>query len=159
MLITIDTSAIIAVITHESSRDHMIDVSTGHQLIAPTSIHWELGNAFSGMLKKARITLPEIALCLQTYRAIPIRLIDVSVYDALTTSKKHRMYAYDAYLIECAKQYAAALLTLDKASGDFRKPSYHLAGLFARLRCCGSPNIVHYAQAPRLEDEQKSCAI
>ena len=43
--------------------------------------------------------------------------------------------------------------------GDFRKPSHHLAGLFTRLRCCGSPNIVHYAQAPRLEDEQKSCAI
>ena len=43
--------------------------------------------------------------------------------------------------------------------GDFQAPSYHLAGLFARLWCCGSPNIVHYAGVPRLEDKQKSCAI
>lgn len=103
MLITIDTSVIIAVVTHESSRDYAIAVSAGHQLIAPTSIHWELGNAFSSMMKKARITLPETALCLRAYRAIPIHLIDVSVYEALKTAKKHRMYAHDAYLITCAK--------------------------------------------------------
>ena len=43
--------------------------------------------------------------------------------------------------------------------GDFQKSPYHIAGLFARLRCCGSPNTVYYARVPCLEDEQKSCAI
>jgi len=51
--ITIDTSAIVAVITNESSKGQIITATKGASLIAPDSIHWEIGNAFSSMFKES----------------------------------------------------------------------------------------------------------
>lgn len=52
MNIVIDTSAILAVILNEPERGRIIEMVSESSLIGPGSIPWEIGNAFSAMLKK-----------------------------------------------------------------------------------------------------------
>jgi len=57
MNLVVDTSVIIAVITNEEHKRQLINLSKGADLIAPPSLHWEIGNAFSAMFKRKRISL------------------------------------------------------------------------------------------------------
>ncbi len=52
MDIVLDTSVIIAVIANEPEKRVLIRLTKGAELIAPQSVHWEIGNAFSAMLKR-----------------------------------------------------------------------------------------------------------
>ena len=45
---------------------------------------------------------------------IPLRLVEIDLFKALEISDKFNIYAYDAYFLECAKNYNSPLLTLDK---------------------------------------------
>jgi predicted nucleic acid-binding protein len=114
MLITIDTSALIAVVTYEPGRDRALELTAGRSLIAPSSVHWEMGNAFSAMIKRGRATLKQATACLDAYSEIPIKLVEVNLNQALALVSKHRIYAYDAYLLVCAMQSNSPLLTLDQ---------------------------------------------
>jgi hypothetical protein len=51
MDIVIDTSALLAVIIAEPERERIIKLTSGHTLIGPGSIPWEIGNAVSGWLR------------------------------------------------------------------------------------------------------------
>lgn len=115
MEIVIDTSAIIGVITNEQKKAELIDITNAVNLIAPASIHFEIGNAFSAMLKRQRIDLKQAAGALAIYRSIPIRLVDVELEESLRIASQLNVYAYDAYLIRCAEKYHCALLTLDRS--------------------------------------------
>ncbi len=57
MDVVIDTSALVAVIVGEPEKDKIVELTTGHTLIGPGSIPWEVGNAFSAMFKKGRLTV------------------------------------------------------------------------------------------------------
>jgi predicted nucleic acid-binding protein len=113
MNITIDTSALIAVIGNEASRERIIEVTQGYSLCAPASVHWEIGNAFSAMFKRKKISPKQAKLALTAYREIPIKYIDVPLEQTLEISSSQNIYAYDAYLIQCAQQTSTSLLTLD----------------------------------------------
>ena len=113
MYITIDTSALIAVIGNEDSKPAIIEITTGCSLYAPASIHWEIGNAFSAMFKRKHSSIELAQQALKAYREIPIKFIDVSLDQALDISHSLNIYAYDAYLIQCALQTSTPLLTLD----------------------------------------------
>jgi predicted nucleic acid-binding protein len=115
MEIVIDTSAIIAVITNAPEKAELIAATNKVDLIAPASIHYEIGNAFSAMLKRQRIDLKQAAEALAIYRSIPIRLVDVELDESLKIASRLNVYAYDAYLIRCAEKYHCALLTLDRS--------------------------------------------
>jgi len=113
MDITIDTSALIAVITDEPKKSRIIELTVGVNLISPHLVHWEIGNAFSAMLKRNRIILSQAQACIALYRQIPIRFIDVSLYQTIERAGQLKIYAYDAYLIQCALQTQTSLLTID----------------------------------------------
>jgi predicted nucleic acid-binding protein len=113
MKIVLDASTIIAVITNEASKTNIIAATVDAELIAPDSIHWEIGNALSAMFKKRFITLEQALSALEIYEKIPIRFVGIELEDALTIASSFGIYAYDAYLIECALKYKAPLLTLD----------------------------------------------
>ena len=115
MDITIDTSTLLAVVCGEPSRERAIEVTTGHTLVAPSSLHWEIGNALSAMVKRQRITSFQANACIDVYLKIPIRLFDVDLKQAMGLVKKLRTYAYDAYMLVCAQQIGTPLLTLDDA--------------------------------------------
>lgn len=97
MDIVVDTCALIAVITDEPERIRIIELTKGNTLIGPGSIPWEIGNAFSAMFKRNRLTLEEARKGFEIFKNIPIRYIDPDFADAVSISKQTNMYAYDAY--------------------------------------------------------------
>ena len=118
MDLVIDTSAIIAVIVGEPEREGIIQATTGHSLIGPGSIPWEVGNAFSAMFKRDRLTLEEALKGLAIFTSIPLRYVEPDFDMALEISKKADLYAYDAYFLACAIRHKAPLLTLDRKLKD-----------------------------------------
>ncbi|MCU7928655.1 MAG: type II toxin-antitoxin system VapC family toxin [Candidatus Thiodiazotropha sp. (ex Dulcina madagascariensis)] len=114
MNITIDTSALIAVVGNEESKAKLVELTVGYSLCAPPSVHWEVGNAFSAMFKRGSATIESARAAIAAYQEIPIRFIEVSLEKALELSSRLNIYAYDAYLVQCSLQTSTALLTLDR---------------------------------------------
>jgi predicted nucleic acid-binding protein len=114
MDIVIDTSALIAVIVDDPERNTIIKLTAGNTLIGPGSIPWEIGNAFSAMFKRQRLTLDEAQKGLMIFEGIPLRYIKPDFVNSVAISKQTNMYAYDAYFIDCAIRQKAPLLTLDR---------------------------------------------
>ncbi len=121
MELIVDTSVLIAVLTGEPTRDHLIARTQGAELVAPGSVHWEVGNTFSALVKRRRLTLAEVQAALVAYAQIPIRFVDVELAAALELADRFGLYAYDAYLMACARRQRAPLLTLDTRLGRAAK--------------------------------------
>ncbi|MCR4407264.1 MAG: type II toxin-antitoxin system VapC family toxin [Anaerolineae bacterium] len=121
MDIVVDTSTLIAVIADEPEKEALIELTTGANLIAPHSVHWEIGNAFSAMLRRGRITVEQAIQAVQVYQRIPIRFVDVELEETLKIVDALGIYAYDAYLIRCAQKYKSPLLSLDRNLVDATK--------------------------------------
>ena len=114
MDIVIDTSVVIAVIANEPEKDTLVELTKGADLIAPYSVHWEIGNAFSAMLRRKRIRVEQAIIAVKLYRKIPIRFVDVELEESLKMADTLGVYAYDAYLIRCALKYKSPLISLDR---------------------------------------------
>ena len=112
--VVVDTSAIIAVIANEPERIAIIEVTKGALLVSPSSVYWEVGNAFSAMLRRGRTNFEKIEEALAIFRTIPIRFVDVELEKSLKIAKETNSYCYDAYLLRCSQKYHAPLITLDK---------------------------------------------
>ena len=113
MDIVIDTSALLAVIVAEPERGKIIELTVGQTLIGPGSIPWEIGNAFSAMLKQQRLGLAEVQEGLRIFETIPLRLVKIDMKKALSIAGEAKTYAYDAYFIDCAVRLSAPLLSWD----------------------------------------------
>jgi predicted nucleic acid-binding protein len=113
MEIVIDTSAILAVIGEQPEKGELVRLTRGAMLVAPPSVHWEVGNALSAMFKRKAIGLDEALKLLESYAAIPIRLTDLALKQAVELASRLNIYAYDAYVIACAVNQRAPILTLD----------------------------------------------
>jgi len=113
MDIVIDTSVIIAVVCNESKRDALIEITRGARLLAPHSVHWEVGNALSAMLRRNRIGLEQALQVIAAYSQIPIRFVDAELGETLAIAARFGLYAYDAYLVRCALRHGAPLLSLN----------------------------------------------
>lgn len=111
--VVIDASAVIAVVTNEPHKASLIRLTEGAELISPFSLPVEVGNAFSAMFKRKRISLEEAKSATAAYQQIPIRLTEIDLGRALELSHQLEIYAYDAYLIACSLQFRAPLLTVD----------------------------------------------
>jgi predicted nucleic acid-binding protein len=116
--VIVDASVVIAVVTDEAHKPALIGMTEGAELISPASLPVELGNAFSAMFKRGRISLAEAKAAIEAYQQIPIRLTAIDLAHAIELSHQLRIYAYDAYLIACGLRHRAALLTLDRGLRD-----------------------------------------
>jgi len=114
MEIIVDASVLIAVVVNEPNKQQLVEITREAELIAPLSVHWEIGNAFSAMLKHQRVTLAQAIEAIEAYAKIPVRFVEVELVDSLTLADELELYAYDAYLLRCAVKYRSPLLTLDK---------------------------------------------
>src|SRR5579862_488793 len=113
MKLVVDTSIIIAVLANEPAKKKLIKLTKGAELIAPMSVHWEIGNAFSAMLKRKGIDISKVIKAMQIYDSISITFVDVDLEESLLIADKLNIYAYDAYLITCALKNHCQLITLD----------------------------------------------
>jgi predicted nucleic acid-binding protein len=112
--LVVDTSVIIAVISAEATRDSLIRAARGAELVAPASVHWEVGNAVAALIKRRLATRDQAVSLLSAYAEVPLRLMEVDLVTALELAADYNLYAYDAYVLTCALSQRAALLTLDK---------------------------------------------
>jgi predicted nucleic acid-binding protein len=115
MNVVVDTSVLIAVIVNENEKSKLIELTGGMDLLAPASVHWEIGNALAAMFKRGRITGNQIREILEAYFQIPVRFVDVDLEFSLQIASEHDLYAYDAYIIACASENRCSLISLDKA--------------------------------------------
>jgi len=113
MEVVVDASVLIAVITNEKEKERLVAMTNEAELIAPLSVHWEIGNAFSSLLKRKRLTIDEALQAIEVYLQIPVRFVEVELTDSLELANEFGIYAYDAYLLRCAEKYRLPLLTLD----------------------------------------------
>lgn len=97
--IVVDTSVIIAVILNEATKLILVELTRDVPLIAPRSLPWEMGNAFSAMFKRQRLSVAEATRSFQIYQHLPISLVEVSFETALHLSAQLNIYAYDADLL------------------------------------------------------------
>ena len=67
------------------------------------------------MLKRRRASLTQVRAMLAAYAKIPVRFLEVDLGVALELADEFGLYAYDAYLLACARAQRAPLLTLDQA--------------------------------------------
>jgi predicted nucleic acid-binding protein len=113
--VVIDASVTLAVLTSEPERAAIVKITQEANLIAPASVHWEVGNALSALIKRWRLTLAQTRDAIQGYLRIPIRFMEVDLTECLELTASHDLYAYDAYLLTCARSQRTPLLSLDKA--------------------------------------------
>jgi predicted nucleic acid-binding protein len=79
---------------------------------APT-LPWEIGNGLSALFKRKRLDLEQAKMALKSFHKIPLRLGDIDPEVAVELANEQDIYAYDAYVLECARKYRTPLLSLD----------------------------------------------
>ncbi|MFT5145260.1 MAG: putative nucleic acid-binding protein, partial [Thalassolituus oleivorans] len=88
------------------------------ELIAPPSLGWEVGNALSAAVRRKRITAAQASQAFRHFGDIPVRIADIDVVEAVQLSFDRGIFAYDAYIIQCALRYRTPLLTLDRRQAE-----------------------------------------
>ena len=113
MKIIADTNTFIAVALNETEKDRIIQLTEGHDLIAPDVLPFEIGNALTAMMKKRSLKKKEVVSAWEVVQKIPVDLRNTDIKSALRIAIKFNIYAYDAYFLECAENLRSPLLTLD----------------------------------------------
>lgn len=111
--IAVDTSTIMAVILNEPSKPELLERTRGAELLSAPTLPWEVGNSLTALFKRARIDLDQAKGALESFREIAVRLAEIDLATCVEMAKEQGIYAYDAYMIECARKYGAPLLSLD----------------------------------------------
>lgn len=62
---------------------------------------------------KTQTTIRNQTAAIEIHEQIQINLIDIDLKQALDIVDRHKVYAYDAYMIACALNRNCPLLTLD----------------------------------------------
>lgn len=121
MRIVVDTSVVIAVIADEPEKAKLIELTKDSVIVAPPSIRWEIGNAFSAMLKRSRINLEQAVEAIDIYETISLEMVEIDLAEAIKLAGKYNIYAYDAYILQCALENDLPLISLDRNLIDIAK--------------------------------------
>lgn len=82
-----------------------------------------IGEVLAATIKRHRIGTRQIRQALAAYGEIPLRLIEVDLESSLQMVVEHRLYAYDAYVIACARRQRCGLLALDQGLLQAAQPT------------------------------------
>jgi predicted nucleic acid-binding protein len=121
MRIVIDASIVVAVLLNEPQKAAIVEFTKGTEVISPTSLPWEVGNAISANVRKKRITHEQAIQAIQDYHKIDVRLVDIDIEESIRISNQYHIYAYDAYVLLCAMIFKAPLFCLDEGMGNLAK--------------------------------------
>lgn len=114
MKVVADTNTFLAVALDEPEKPVIIRATLGHQLLAPEILPFEVGNALTAMMKKRVLEPHELPPAWDAVQKIPVELHRSNIRRALKIAGQFKIYAYDAYFIECALTTGSPLLTLDR---------------------------------------------
>jgi predicted nucleic acid-binding protein len=118
MDITVDTSVIMAVVLNEPTKSSLIQATEAADLLSAPSLVWEVGNALLALFRRRRLNWVQADVALESFRQIPIRYPAIDLDAAVKLAEGHSIYAYDAYILECARRYGTPLLSLDGLQCD-----------------------------------------
>ena len=114
MRMIVDTSAILCVLLNQEDKGKIVLKTQNAILMAPASLHWEIGNALSSLIKRKKLSEKLGLDVIEEFAKIPIQSVDVDMKMVISLVGKHSIYAYDAYMIISAKQNKIPILSLDK---------------------------------------------
>lgn len=114
MEIVTDASAFLAVILNESDREWVVNKTIGCKAMSPEILPYEIGNALIAVRKKGRLTDKETLTAFDIFQRIPVRLLPVNISKALKIAIQLKMYAYDAYYLQCCTENNLPLISLDE---------------------------------------------
>lgn len=115
MNMVIDTSSIIASVMRGPERDALVEAATGHVLISPGFVRWEICHAFSIMMRQKGIDAGEAMKGMEILEQIPLRYVEVDMTQVLSIASRLKGVAADAFFLETALRFNAPLLTLDRS--------------------------------------------
>ena len=114
MKIVADTNVFMAVALGEPERDAVVAATSGAALVAPDVLPYEIGNALSSLFRRGLLSSSQVQAAWDATQQIPVECRMVDIRRALALAAQHRIYAYDAYFLECALHSRSPLLTLDR---------------------------------------------
>ena len=114
MKIVADTNTFLAVALDEPEKTWLIQMTDGYDLVAPTVLPYEIGNALSSLVRRKVLPERQLPSAWDAAAGIPVELARVDTRAALLLAGHFRIYAYDAYFLQCALETRSPLLTLDR---------------------------------------------
>jgi predicted nucleic acid-binding protein len=118
MEIVADASTFLAVVLNESDRDWIIRKTTGKGIVSPEVLPYEIGNALIAVKRKGRLNDREILRAFDLSRRIAVRLVSVTIHDAMKIALRFNIYAYDAYYLQCCIENKLPLISIDNRMCD-----------------------------------------
>ena len=115
MNVLIDASALMPVLIDEPEKKRIVNATRDCELLAPSILPYEIGNALSRLKKRQILNEKQIIATYNDFKKIPLRLLEVDIENALKIACKYAIYAYDAYYLEMSYRLNLPLLTLDGA--------------------------------------------
>jgi predicted nucleic acid-binding protein len=103
-----------AVALDEAEREAIIASTQSAELLAPEVLPYEIGNALSSLFRRGLLSSSQMQAAWSATQQIPVEYRIIDIRHALEIAAQHRIYAYDAYFLECALQTRSPLLTLDR---------------------------------------------
>lgn len=116
--LVVDTSAVMAVLLNESSRADVLRATSGVDLVAPTSLPVEVGNALSALLKRRRIDATQARRVVADFRTMAWRPVEIDLEAAVDLAASLNISAYDAYMLSTALSRGCPVVTLDGGLAD-----------------------------------------
>ncbi len=114
MKIVADTNTFLAVALNEPEKGWLIEATSGHDLVAPAVLPYEIGNALSSLAKRKVLSERQLAGVWDAAARVPVELVQIDTRASLLLAGHFRIYAYDAYFLQCALETKSPLLTLDR---------------------------------------------
>jgi predicted nucleic acid-binding protein len=118
MEVVADASAFLAVVINEVDREWVIEKTFGYGIVSPEVLPYEIANALIAVRRKGRLADEETLKAFEMSQKIPVRLLPVRINDAMRIATKFKIYAYDAFYIQCCVEAKLPLISLDKRMCD-----------------------------------------
>jgi len=111
--IVIDASCVLSFLLNQEGSGNVVTVVGDNQLVAPSCLPFEIGNAISKLIKRKLISIYEGVYVFHEFARIPIRLIEPDIPHSIVIAGESESYAYDCYYLTIASQMVLPLFTYD----------------------------------------------
>lgn len=101
-------------VLNKTEKPVLIQATRGHALTSPEVLLFEVGNALSALIKRGKVQADELTTIWDAVACIPMTNHRIDMHSALQLAARFRIFAYDAYHLECALERGSPLLTLDR---------------------------------------------
>ncbi len=111
--IVIDASCVLSFLLNQEGSKNVVSIVGENQLVAPSCLPFEIGNAISKLIKRKLISVYEGVSVFHEFARIPIRLIEPDIPNSIVIAGESESYAYDCYYLNIASQMVLPLFTYD----------------------------------------------